>query len=171
MKMLPKYLTFLFLLLFVFGSAQNVLILEKANKRKLFKFKEGDRIKVYAEPDSIFVSGRIAYLTDSSIYFENSPYEIRISQVQVAYTPRWGFGFLSELFFKGGIGYALVAGANRAISGDQPDLLKYPILIGAGLVATSFLIKPLATHKHKIYDHSWRIAILDFPGMALQKPQ
>ena len=171
MRSIPKYLTFLLVLLYFNGSAQNVLVLEKANKRKSFKFREGDRIKVYVEPEGIIASGRIAYITDTSFYFEENGYEVPISRIREAYTRRWGFGFLSELFLKGGIGYAVVGGVNHAISGNQPDLLKYPLFIGGGLIGTSFLIRPLAKRKHKIYDHSWRIIILDFRGMALDQPQ
>ncbi len=157
-----KYLTLLFLLFSISGIAQNILVLEKASRRKSFQFREGDRIKVFLQPDSIFVSGRIAYITDSAIVFERNGFAAPVSQIQVAYTKRWGFGYLSKLFLKAGIGYAIVGGANQVISGKQNDLFRYPLLIGGGLVAVSFLIKPLAIRKHKIYNHNWRVIILDF---------
>lgn len=168
MKIVSRYLTLLLLFFCIAGFTQNVLILEKANKRKLIKFKVGDRIKVYAEPNSITISGRIAQLTDTSIIFEKRGYEVPLSHVRMAYTPRWGMGFLSELFLKAGIGYAVVAGANQAISGNQPENLKNPIIIGGSLVVASFLIKPLATRKHNIFENKWRIQILDFTPSSVK---
>lgn len=159
---LLKYLVIFILLFSLKGYTQNVLVLEKANKRKSYQFREGDKIKVFVAPDSLYLEDRIARIKDSSIVLQRSYYDIPLENIQIVYTKRWGWGFLSELFMKAGIGYAVVGGINQAISGREKDLFKSPLIIGGGLIAAGALFIPLKKHKHKIEYGHWRLVILDF---------
>lgn len=162
--MMVRIITFFILYLFSsFGSTmgQNIFVLEKPGRMKIFYYKQRDPIKLKAFYSDEYIAGKISKVTDSSLVINYSA-EVLIKDIQVIRRGRWGFKFLQGLFLTSGIFYISLSTLNGLINNDNPIVPSETLVISGSLIGAGIILSPLTNRNHKIDEENWRIKILDF---------
>lgn len=154
------------LLIFIFllpGSilAQNIFLLEKPGTINNKKYYVGNHIKIKTIAKDTIISGVINKIYDSALIVDYNS-EIRLSDIKMIYTKRWGFNLLQRIFQVSGFSYLGLSTINGLINNDQPIVPEETLIISGGLIAAGFAMVPLANKRHKIDNKNWRVKVLVF---------
>ena len=139
--------------------SQNMLVLEKSNMRKNFKYYEGDHIAIGIKGDSL-ITGTLTACYDSLIIIDNI-FRLSISDIKFIKGSRGAFGFFSELFYKAGIPYFIITTINRSVNHDQPVFTNSNLIISSSLIAAAVLSHIFATKRYQINKGKWKLKVLE----------
>jgi len=168
---LNKYLFTIILLFPLTMASQNILVLEKHNHRRNYKYKVDSRIILELKKQKI-ISGRISRIEDSILVIDGL-YHIKISEIEYVIRKRHGFYQMWNLFFlKIGLGYFAITTINRTIRDEQPVFTATNMIIVGSAALIGIVGKLLYVKKYRIDNAHWRVFALthfDLPITGKQK--
>ena len=141
--------------------AQNIFLLEKPGTIKNKKYYVGDQIKIRTIEKDTIIEGVINKIFDSVLIIDYNN-EVRVSDIKMIYTKRWGFNLLKGIFQLSGFAYLGISSINGLINNDKPILPKETLIISGGLIIAGFAMVPLANKRHIIDQEKWRVKTLIF---------
>ncbi len=173
--MLSNYLNkffFIIILLFPLAMAsQNILVLEKHNHRRNYKYTVDSRIILELKNQTV-VSGIITRIEDSTLVIDGLDH-IKISEIEFVIRNRRGFYQMWSLFFlKIGLGYFAITTINRTISDEQPIFNTTNMIIVGSTALIGITGKLLYVKKYQIDNTHWRVyALTHFDLPITGKPK
>lgn len=150
-------------------TSQQVLILEKQNMLKNRKIPVGSKITVKTFDEDRLITGKMIYLSDSTIYLENG-YAFDFKNVDYLVIMDKTTRFFSRFFYYSSIVGGVVM-VNGFIHGDgfgSPSVY-VPLAISGGLVAIGTALKLTEKKKYHIAAGKWRLKTIDFESIDLNK--
>jgi hypothetical protein len=137
--------------------AQNILVLEKQDFKKSFKYFQGDKIDLRTA-DSVNLKGQITAIKDTVIML-NFYTEVKLNNIAQVNRPRWLVNILSRVLIIGGAGLILIEAANGILNerGTMNEVVLYG---GVAAVAVGALSIPFDKAKYPIAPDKWRLKIL-----------
>ena len=155
----------IFVLLFMSSMAltgQNILVLEKHNHRRNYKYQVNNKIILELKNQKV-VSGTITRIEDSTLVLDGLDH-INISEVEFVIRKRHGFYQMWNLFFlKIGLGYFAITTINRTIRDEQPIFDMTNMIIVGSSALIGIVGKLLYIKKYEITAEHWRLyTLLDF---------
>lgn len=140
------------------GYAQNILVLEKADSKKSFKYREGDKIELRTR-DSVAYKGLVTAVKDTVIVV-NFSQEVRIANIAQITRPRWLVSIASKVLLIGGAGLIVVQALNGMLSeaGGMSETVLYS---GVAAVAVGALMIPFDKSRYVIAPGKWKLKILE----------
>ena len=162
---MKRFLLFLSLVMVLLSlsipvDGQNIFVLEKTGRGRIFMFYTNDQIKI-STTSNLKIEGSIYQITDSSVIV-NYGTEIFLKDISRIYKKRWGYNFLQKLFLASGLFYISLSTLNGIINNDDPLVPKESLMISGGLVIAGILLTPLTTRTFKVSPEKWKVKILDF---------
>lgn len=142
-------------------SGQDIFLLEKSGTGNNSKYYIGDFVKFESGSGDDIVKGKITHIRDSSIVIAHAS-EFFIKDIDVFYRKRWGFGFLHQLFLKGGAAYLFLLTINGVISSDSGEINEVPFIVAGSLIVAGIAIIPLKSRKIDLKKSNWQLKILKF---------
>jgi hypothetical protein len=151
---------FLLLLLFSLATvSQNVVVLEKFNHKRNYKYSVGSRI-ILELKDQKVVEGRITFIGDSTIVLDGLDH-IKIDEIEYVIRKRHGFYQMWNLFFKKiALGYFAITTINRTIRDERPIFNTTNLIVVGSAALIGIIGKLLYVKKYQIDKIHWRVFTL-----------
>lgn len=150
-------------------SSQQVLVLEKKNMLKNKKIQTGSAITLKAIDEDRLVTGKMVYVSDSTIYLENG-YAFDFNNIDYIVITNRTTRFFSRFFYYSSIASGVVM-INGFINGQGfgSSSVYVPLAITGGLIAVGTTLKLLEKQKHYISKGKWKLKTIDFESVDLNK--
>lgn len=127
----------------------------------------GDPISVKCADNSKF-NGILTKLEDSTIYIDNAKMHLK-EIVKVTFNGRKeGWGLLSAVCLRAGLGYFAIVGINGVINDDSPIISDQTIKISGGILAVG-LAAALFNRKSIRIKHNWQLKVIDLQQIPIEK--
>ena len=171
LKTLNRLLLLSILLLPLLMASQNILVLEKHNHKRNYKYTVDSKVILELKNQKV-VSGRITRIEDSTLVIDGLEH-IKISEIEFVIRKRRGFYQMWNLFFrKIALGYFAITTINRTIRDEQPIFNTTNMIIVGSSALIGIVGKLLYVKKYQIDNAHWRVfALTHFDLPITVKPK
>ncbi len=140
--------------------AQSILVIEKSDHSKNYKYRVNDRIVLQIKKSKTPVHGDISRINDSVIILDYLV-PVALKDVEYVFRPYWIKRWLPQFLTTAGLGYIALDVTNNIIVDVGPVLNPHVLLTG-GILTAAGLVVAFWPDKRYAIPGKWNYKVIDF---------